>query len=1230
MFMSKLFGTLSIDTGKTYYLWLKQTKTTKTWFLTEYTENFGDATDNVYAIIQSKITDNLLYGYGDVNILTKMLDLYMQLGSKKDVTVKTSTDSERRVITECILNKDNDKFYAKYADTQILQLNMEYEGFTVILDTTTVKYPPMKELIQLLDDRASSAVVANLGIKTATEAKMKFNIEPWYKLKEYHTVDTDEKFLDMLIKYCKYVQENEMNGQKTLTGVDTETTGLFTVKLDSNNPAKDWIVAIPFAWEDNVAYLIHVRMRYLPNVSFSLIQKYFGLLFGRNADFTGNQICVAIREQTFSFHRDSIETTGHNIMFDKQSFYSEDIDFFFDEDSLQLVFNLATDWSKGKSSLKALTRRIFNHETLELEDLFGRKHKDKFAYLQDEELARIYGCADADYSRLVLKKLRGMTNKDLYYQYKKYDICLMNLYAVAAANGMPIDTENVIKLGDKVYQDIETLQHFVFKYAYRAIKNKTNKNISEIVAAYCMTEEEFKASQEVANKIDEEQEYHFKFTPAELKRLVYKILDYPVLQVTATDGAPALDKNALKKLTSYKLDEPINRLTKDVRSCIVDPVTGESEVLIKASDFNTDRYPLARVLQQYALINKEYTAYYAPIKKNNLEGRMFKSFNTTKAATRRIINPLQTIKGALKKYFMAPKGKLFCSFDVSQMEYRLMASEAYIAVKEYLQKKYPNDWEDRLKKTPIYKIKQRMSNTENDFHTENASTMHSIKPHNVTKKIRKATKSIGFGVPYGLGVTSLCEQLFGTVTKEHIAETKRLLALFEERQKEIMDYLNNARLQAMIPCDISNEFREFLQIGDTNVSYVKNFAGFYRLFILENLTKGVTASIKRKAGNFGIQGGAAELFRRMQYNFYMNCVKAGIQDKIQWLINVHDELDFLVDDDIDILQLIEILYKSCTLVYPDHIPYYIGINFGYDWADAKDDAAELPVMFVQRLIRAYHEEDFHIPSDGNQPKELLKLKHKYQADRIYEELCRTYPSFETNHIIDLTTFDDVFTNYTVRSYIFDFAPDVDIAHNNELVLLLTNWAHERLPNEFDKVIFKIANDNYVKASSIYSSWSAQNTDFDFGDIVLSDDFLLEDLDSKEYGEDDDYFGEEAFGTEDASTDNTQSAFDSISIGYHEDELYTENFSATNYHDILQPNRYLRKYLNNLGSETYSVILSTTKWSKNPTDLITYIKNLPKGTGTIHVVWRKLLTFKNVSLDDETLDNLDKYIGGAGI
>ena len=1230
-----MYGTLSLDTGELYHVYLKQNKKDNTWLLLQ--------DKDIVSVLKVFFIQGKTEGYGNTNILSRVLSLLKTTQADALAAAKNFTISNDGTTKELSHSNDTFTFKAKFNDLQYEYLLLSVGGYTLTIDTQVRSLPvKLPELMPVVTDRTKEVLIANLGLKTAAEAKIRFNLS-WYekdgtKQKEYYSVKSNEEFKQMMKDYLKCVVKNEKEGKVTLTGVDTETTGLMTVFLSKDNPLRDHIVAIPFAWEDNKAYTIFVRMEYFSNVDIDCIQDVFNTVFSRPPDFGDKEISITIDDETFQFHRNSILTTGHNTIFDTRTFLTDGIDFFFDEDTMQLGFNLATDWSKGKNSLKAWTRRLFQHTTLELEDLYGKAHKDKYGYLEDEELALIYGCADADYSRLVFKELRSLTENNLYYQYKKYDVCLMHLYAGAEANGMPINTEEVRKLGLKVKEDIETLKTFVYRYAYKAIRSTNFDKMIQAVSNNLNSKEKAELKKQ-CEKANVEEEYRFRFVAGELKTLLYDVLHYPILKISEKSQEPCLDKFVLKKLMSHKVDTPRKALESDILSA------QDGSVLISAKSFNEDKYPLARVLSKYGELNKEYTAYYKPIVENNLEGKMFQSFKTTSAATRRIINPLQTAKKELKKYYIAPPGKIFCSFDASQIEYRHMASLAYILIRNKYMKNHPDDWKKRLAATPIANIVKMMHDPERDYHIETAAMLNKIKQHLVTPKLRKEAKSVGFGIPYGLGVRSLCETMYGNITKENLQATQELLNTYYERQSEIIEMLTEARDSAFVPYPITDKFRDILSIDGQNdtdydpvyakenpvqVGIVRNFTGFYRLFVLKELTKSNTASIRRKAGNCKIQGGAAELFRRMQYRFYMGCVKAGIQDKIQWLVNVHDELDFLVDDDIDILKLIEVLYKSCTLCYKDHIPYYIGINFGYNWADAKDDAAELPVIMVQRLIKKYHEEGFRIPNDGNQVETLLKLKTEYLAQRIYEEIINVLPEFVKTRTIDIAKLNDKFTNYMVRSYLSSFVPksvSKEYKKKKEDIPfkeLLSYWALFYFKDNCYNISAK--EDGIVTPLVI----PKDTVEFDeFDDIMdalsLDVNELMQSFDDNEQTSIP--FGEEVFTDEDSEYvmfDETKW----VDSDYNEDGEFEENISATNYYDLLKPKKYIRRFIVSPNGKDFSMLLTTAKTNISEKQILQYIgsKHI-KGDGTLTIIGKRITKVKNISTEPEFLDTLDKMIGG---
>lgn len=1220
-----LFGTLSLNNSTTFFIMLKQTFKENTWVLFEHNgEDFDSSnTQNIVSVLKIDSIKGNISGYGQTVILNKLLE---NLNFAISESLKSGDVSINNLSTLKNLNYSNNNiiFSSDFNGKFYSSISMSYDGLNLSLCNHIKSFPKIPDLLPLINEKKKSAIIANLGINTAKEAMKRFDLS-WYikdnkKLKNYYSVKSFSEFKTMMKNYLTDVVSNEKAGKITLTGVDTETTGLMTVFLDINNPIRDHIVAIPFSWKDNEAYVIFVDMVYFDNVDIQKIAEIFTPIFSRPLDFSDRIVNINIDDTSFVFHRNSIVVTGHGTIFDTRCFLTDNIDFFFDDDTMQIGFNIATDWSKGKNSLKSWTRRLFNHNTLELSDLFGSKHKDKYAYLMDEELALIYGGADADYARLVFKTLRPLLPSNLYNQYKKYDIELMHIYASSEAYGLPIDTEKVKDLSIKVKNDIETIKTFIYQYAYFAYNYKNSSTMLEIASkSNNLSKEQIESLAEKLKDTNKNKEYRFEFVPNKLKNLLYDILKYPVLKRTEKENSPALDKFVLDKLSNFKL-----RTSTEYMKCNIMSEADPNEILIDARKFNTDMYPLARVLSTYATLNKEYTAYYKPILENNLEGKIFSSFKTTTAATRRIINPLQTIKGKLKEYIIAPKGKLFCSFDASQIEYRHMASMAYIEVKEKYKKTYPNDWESKLNKTSIAHIHHLMHNPERDYHIEIAALLNKVKQHLVTYEQRKKAKAVGFGVPYGLGEKALCENMFGEYNEVNLKLTKDFLNLYRENQTAINDMLENAKEEAFIPYNISDDLRNILDIGKTNVGLVKNVAGFYRLFILENLTRAKTAYIRRQAGNFKIQGGAAELFRRMLHNFYMGCVKAGISKKVQWLLTVHDELDFLVDDDIDIIQLIDILYKSCTLVYKDHIPYYIGINFGHTWADAKDDKVELPVIMVQRLIKAYYNDNFRIPNDGFQAETLLKLKQQYLSDRIYEELLQIFPNFSVNKLIDIETFDNNFNNYTVRSYLNYFIPpEVTLKYNKMKLSIpieeqLSYWALSYFKDTFADIKFKIA-ENIVPITSVVNFFDSDSL---LSDIHLNSNFLLSDIENNNISLDE-YFNENAFNSSDPTSISLLNP--EIEI-YDPDKSFILNDTPSDFYNVWIPTSHCKQHIFPIGENVFSVILHSTKYKSKEFKVLNFITSkATKGIGTLYLIGNKTIPVKDINLDNEFLEYLDKWL-----
>lgn len=1235
---ANLFGTLEIEGDRIYYVFVSQSKIRKTWYLIER-EYFNEKKpvengENITAVLRMH-SSGVSEGLGKTHLITRLLENISLLTGR----ASQANQIKKGFFVTCEWQDGNAylNFQTYSSGSVYSRLQMAYEGFKLNLEAYGHAVPIRitKKFLPLEDDKTKAAMIAGLGVSTFSLLKQRNpGVFDWLEKKRYKLIDSNEKFREMMLEFLRDVQTAAQQQKTIVVGLDTETTGLNMVDLAPSNPYRDYVVAIPFSWKDDEGYVICTQMYYFGNVDEEEVYPLFDKLFSRNKDYTYQDIKLSYEGEEFSFNRANITVVGANAGFDIRAFLCHGAHVFFDEDIQIMHYNFATDWVQGKNSLKYMTHRYLGDQTLELEDLFGKNHKDKYRYISDPQLALVYGGADADYTRLLYKKFRRIMSKDLYYLYKKYDITLLYRCAIATWEGLPVDSHAVREQGRMVQQDLETLKEFIYRYAYAANRSNLEEKAGKLADLLGV-------GTHVVEEIGEEEKmYRYPFTPANHKNLLFNILRYPVIKTSAKSQEPALDKYVLKKLASVQREEPVDFLKEDVPS-LSDP----SEPLIKKEQFNSDKYPLARVFQTYAKLNKEYTSYYKPIMANDLEGKMFYSFTLQRAATRRILNPGQTMKGSLKKLVVAPAGKLFMTYDASQIEYRHMASLAYIQTKSLLQKKHPEDWEERLQRTSIYNIFNLMQKPEADYHIETAAMMTGKPQYKVSHSERKLYKGIGFGIPYGLGDRSMCESLFGRVTKENMAKTKEVLADYKRRQAEIIRLLETTRDSAFVPAPIPDELREMLDIGETPVGIVRNFTGFYRLFILEELTRARTGRIRRQAGNCIIQGGAAELFRRMLYNFYLGCVKAGIEDKVQWKMLVHDEVDCTVDADIDICKLIQVAYENCTLRYEDHIPYYIGIGFGHNWADAKDDAAELPVIMVDRLVNAYKAGKFSIPSDGMQAENLLKLKRHYMCDRIYEELRDLGFVLEPGHQWtdrEIDYISENFTNYIVRAYLPSFVPkDVKKQYGKDdvpLKVMLECWMKEReqygIGVDFLQTKLK---DARATVTELMLDDDNVELSFDANDVL--EDLQIEllensedDLEVKTAEEENSWFHEDSLfdyslDSEDIVSETSEREYASLLNDFEkEDDGFVLNEKPTNAFDVFVSSRYVRKHVFTSNPSTYTVMLSGTPHNKKSKEVAQLAKKLfAPGDKTLIIIGNQIIKLQNLDLVDEKLDELDKVL-----
>lgn len=1012
--------------------------------------------------------------------------------------------------------KDNNlDFVRKSVDGELIYMYL-VRGI-ISLELTEFKFKPAGKNIKLEDAiRDEARQVLTATIKTIRRSDLDNVLDmSWYHsgdtvFKNYSNAKSIYEFeTKVFTPIVKYAIEAHKTGEPAIVSLDTETTGLNTYNLSKDNLDRSHCVSIQLAWEDNQGVAIFNDMEHFQNVSLEYTLSRLKELFewyegerqitywdtgdvatgvsgcdvsdspqkmtfddsqpANSAVETNNvsqtQTLDSFPKKTVTVKRDWFFLVGHNFPFDRRTCYQTNkTSIWFNADTRQMAFDINPQIVRGTTKLKVLTRRLFGHETPELTDILGKGNEDKYKYLVDEEVANIYGCADVDYTRKLFFVLRDMMPNSMWKYYLKQDVDLPNILAISEFYGMMTKEKEVIELADKVERDIEILKEAAYSYV-GAYQDYTHQR-TMIEVAYnsgSITEEEYEARLSRI-KVDPNATYHFEFKASSIRNVLYEILKYPIKGYTSgKDKLPSVDKNAMKRLLREKRKEnsTARKLEQDIISCAIDrheynilkeksPKKAKEFTLLSAEEFNKKEYPMALLLQKYAELNKEFTSYYKPIKNDNMEGKLFKGYNMARIETRRISNPGQTMKANLKALIRSYSDDYYVlDFDMSQIEYRIM-----------------------LSKSGFTSLIEKMKNPERDYHTETASMVYAKPAHKVAKKERKNSKSVSFGVPYGLGDSSLCETMHGEVNQDNLVSTRVTLAKWKANNKPIVDMLEESRAEAMKEWEISDKLRDFFDAWEkdpetkqyvldengnkipTRLTRVTNQLGFYRVFNAKDVGQTPAdvarrasgkftpeeSSIRRKAGNYPIQSFAAEIFRVILTRFYWRCVKEGIEDKIMWHMLIHDELLSSVHKSLHPFYIFKLVKESCMITMKGHTKYFVGINIGDTWQECKDDAREAPVFFVDRMIAKWDAGDFAPektpakylkngdPAQGywfDHPWEFIEpYRKQYVQDRI-GEVIRDIIDIE-NGPIDVPVLLERFDNYTVRAYVNDYPTNGEV------------------------------------------------------------------------------------------------------------------------------------------------------------------------------------------------------------
>lgn len=269
----------------------------------------------------------------------------------------------------------------------------------------------------------------------------------------------------------------------------------------------------------------------------------------------------------------------------------------------------------------------------------------------------------------------------------------------------------------------------------------------------------------------------------------------------------------------------------------------------------------------------------------------------------------QSYNDPVKKNITPRPGFMHFDCDFSQIEYRVLASMA----------KQDN-------------LMLEFDDPDLDYHTYQASRMFSIPYSLVSKALRNQSKGINFGLPYGMGDSSLGARIFGARTKENERKAGALRRKFFQGQEKIEDFFERVRSAGVANGFTSTHFgrRRYYHRGIFSVN-----------------------EIRRQAGNHVIQGTAADIYKISCNRMFNRCVDEGWLGLVLFNVFVHDELLNEVHQSINPYYFFKAWREEFQLSIDGFCKLFAGAGVGMSWYDAKKQ--DLPVQYIEEIINSYHE-----------------------------------------------------------------------------------------------------------------------------------------------------------------------------------------------------------------------------------------------------------------------------------
>lgn len=410
---------------------------------------------------------------------------------------------------------------------------------------------------------------------------------------------------------------------------------------------------------------------------------------------------------------------------------------------------------------------------------------------------------------------------------------------------------------------------------------------------------------------------------------IFRDIELPLTRVLADmeDRGILLDSKWLAEI-GKKLDRKIKALTKDIHKLAgsefnINSSQQLSHVLFdtlgigtkglrktqKGGVVSTRESELEKLREEHEIIHKilEYrelaklkSTYVdaLPVLVDPKDGRLHTTFNQTGASTGRLSssNPnLQNIPilseygREVRKAFVAEKGFILVSFDYSQIELRVAA---HMAHDEKMIEAFRNGA---------------------DIHTMTAATIYHVTPEEVTPELRRAAKTLNFGVLYGMG-----QSAFAEATGFSHAEARRFIDEYFRDFSGVRNFIESTK--------------EFCR----EHGYVETLFG-RRRYIPEIVSPNfqMRREAERMAVNMPVQGSATGDIIKLAMARMDGWIKREkLERAVRMLLQVHDELVFEIAEK-RVAELVPEMKEIMENVAELDVPLVVDVKGGYNWGEQK-------------------------------------------------------------------------------------------------------------------------------------------------------------------------------------------------------------------------------------------------------------------------------------------------------